>query len=41
MPPAIKSDEGVLQPGPERELPRQARIGLADAIVIDFEATGK
>jgi len=41
MPPAIKSDEGVLQPGPERELPRQARIGLADAIVIDFEASDK
>jgi len=38
LPPAVKTAEGVLQPGAERELPRRARVGLADAIVIEFEA---
>lgn len=38
IPPAVKSDEGVLQPGAELALPPRARIGLADAIVIEFEA---
>jgi hypothetical protein len=39
IPPAVKSAEGVAQPGPERPLPARARIGLADTVVIDFEAT--
>jgi pSer/pThr/pTyr-binding forkhead associated (FHA) protein len=38
LPPAVKTTEGVLQPGAERELPPRARIELADAIVIHFEA---
>lgn len=38
LPPAIKSDEGVLQPGAERPLPPRARISLADVVTIDFEA---
>jgi hypothetical protein len=38
LPAAVKSTEGVVQPGPERELPREARIGLADAVVIHFQA---
>jgi hypothetical protein len=41
VPPAVKSGEGVLQPGPEQELPSQARIALADALVIDFERSGR
>lgn len=40
IPPAVKSAEGVAQPGPEHPLPARARIGLADAITIEFEATG-
>jgi hypothetical protein len=39
IPPAVKSPEGVAQPGPEQALPAKARIGLADAVVIEFEAT--
>jgi hypothetical protein len=39
LPAAVKTAEGVLQPGAERELPPRARIELADAIVIQFEAT--
>jgi hypothetical protein len=39
LPPAVKSAEGVVQPGAERELPFTARIGVADALVIRFEAT--
>jgi hypothetical protein len=39
IPPAVKSAEGVAQPGPEHPLPPKARIGLADAIVIEFDAT--
>lgn len=38
LPPALKSDEGVVQPGAEQPLPLQARIALADAIVMQFEA---
>jgi hypothetical protein len=37
LPPAVKTSEGVVQPGAERELPPRARIGLADALVIDFQ----
>jgi hypothetical protein len=40
IPPALKGPEGVAQPGPEYPLPARARIGLADAITIDFEALG-
>ena len=39
LPPAVKSAEGVQQPGPEQELPPHARIGLADAVVIQFQAS--
>ena len=39
IPPAVKNAEGVAQPGPEHPLPPKARIGLADAIVIEFDAT--
>ena len=39
IPPAVKSAEGVAQPGPEQPLPAKARIGLADAIVIDFDGS--
>jgi pSer/pThr/pTyr-binding forkhead associated (FHA) protein len=39
IPPAVKSAEGVAQPGPEQALPAKARIALADAVVIEFEAT--
>ena len=39
IPAAVKTPEGVSQPGIEQVLPRRARIGLADAIVITFEAT--
>lgn len=38
LPPAVKTAEGVLQPGAERELPTPARIALADAVTIRFEA---
>ena len=38
IPAAVKGSEGVSQPGPEVPLPARARIGLADAIVIEFEA---
>lgn len=38
LPPAVKSSEGVLQAGVEQELPEGARIGLADAMVMHFEA---
>jgi pSer/pThr/pTyr-binding forkhead associated (FHA) protein len=38
IPPAVKSAEGVSQPGPEHPLPSKARIGLAETIVIQFEA---
>lgn len=38
LPPAVKGPEGVLQPGPEQPLPARARISLAGAITIAFEA---
>jgi hypothetical protein len=38
LPPAVKTADGVARPGPERELPPTARIGLADVLVIQFEA---
>ncbi|BCS32194.1 hypothetical protein TBR22_A14040 [Luteitalea sp. TBR-22] len=40
IPPAVQGAEGVLQPGAEHPLPARARIGLAGAIVIAFEALG-
>jgi hypothetical protein len=40
IPPAIKGPEGVAQPGPEHPLASRARIGLAGAITIEFEALG-
>jgi FHA domain len=41
VPAAIKSAEGVLEPGPEQELPPVARIALADAMEIQFEAASR
>jgi hypothetical protein len=38
IPPAVKSAEGVAQPGTEQELPPSARIGLADVVVMHFQA---
>jgi hypothetical protein len=38
LPPAVKTPDGVAGPGPERELPSSARIGMADVLVIQFEA---
>jgi hypothetical protein len=38
IPAAVKSAEGVSQPGAELALPSRARIGMADAVVIEFEA---
>ena len=40
IPSAVKGPEAVAQPGPEHPLPARARIGLADAITIEFEALG-
>ena len=39
LPPAVKNEQGVAHPGDERPLPPKARIGLADAVTIEFEAT--
>ena len=36
--PAVPGQDGVLQPGAEQRLPSPARIELADAMVIHFEA---
>jgi hypothetical protein len=41
IPAAVKSAEGVAQPGPEQALPAKARIELAGVVVIDFEAAGR
>lgn len=41
VPPAVKSAEGVLQPGAELELPPTARIALADSLEMTFEAAGR
>jgi pSer/pThr/pTyr-binding forkhead associated (FHA) protein len=38
LPPAIPGQDGVLQPGAERPLSSPARIELADALVVHFEA---
>ena len=38
IPPAVNGPDGVLQPGAEQPLPSPARIELADALVIHFEA---
>lgn len=38
LPPAVKTAEGVLQPGEERDLPPSARIVLAESVTIRFEA---
>lgn len=38
IPAAAKGPEGVSQPGTEVPLPPRARIGVADAVVIEFEA---
>ena len=38
IPAAVKGAEGVAQPGAEHPLPIRARIGLADAVTIEFEA---
>lgn len=38
LPPAVKNEEGVAHPGAERPLPASSRIGLADAIVMQFDA---
>jgi predicted component of type VI protein secretion system len=37
LPAALKTAAGVIQAGAERELPASARIGLAGAMVIQFE----
>jgi FHA domain len=39
LPAAVKSADGVSEPGPEQPLPARARIGLADVVFIDFDAT--
>ena len=38
LPPAVKTAEGVLQPGAERDLPPRARIDLAEKVMIQFES---
>jgi pSer/pThr/pTyr-binding forkhead associated (FHA) protein len=38
IPAAVTGPDGVLRPGPELPLPAAARIQLADALVIHFEA---
>jgi FHA domain-containing protein len=38
LPPPVKTVDGVAGPGPERELPATARIGMADVLVMQFEA---
>jgi FHA domain len=38
LPPPVKTVDGVAGPGPERELPAAARIGMADVLVMQFEA---
>ncbi len=38
IPAAVKSPDGVLRPGAERELASSARIDLAGALVMQFEA---
>ena len=38
IPPAVTGPDGVLRPGPELPLPASARIQMADALVIHFDA---
>lgn len=38
IPPAVPGPDGVLRPGPEQPLASPARIQMADAVVIHFEA---
>lgn len=38
IPPAVIGPDGVLRPGPEHPLPQSARVQMADALVIHFEA---
>ena len=38
IPPAVTGPDGLLRPGPEQPLPSPARIQMADALVITFEA---
>lgn len=38
IPPSAKAPEGVAGPGEEQKLPPRAQIGLADSIVIAFDA---
>jgi len=38
IPPAVAGPDGVLRPGPEQPLTSPARIQMADALVIRFEA---
>jgi pSer/pThr/pTyr-binding forkhead associated (FHA) protein len=40
LPPAVKTAEGVVQPGDERELPAEARIDVAGSLVIQFRVPG-
>jgi pSer/pThr/pTyr-binding forkhead associated (FHA) protein len=39
IPAAVPGPDGVLRPGPEQPLPSRARIQMADALVMTFEAT--
>jgi predicted component of type VI protein secretion system len=39
LPSAVKTAEGVVQPGTEQELPSRARIGLADSMVLEFSVS--
>jgi pSer/pThr/pTyr-binding forkhead associated (FHA) protein len=39
IPPAVAGPDGVLRPGPEQALSSPARIQMADALVIRFEAS--
>lgn len=38
IPAAVAGPDGLMRPGPEQPLPSTARIQLADALFIDFEA---
>ena len=40
IPPAVSGADGVLRPGAEQPLPPTAKIGMADALVIEFAAKG-
>src|SRR5204862_1448142 len=38
LPSAVKTTDGVVEPGPEREVPARAQIGMAEALVVQFDA---